>query len=110
MSLEFLMCMTVIKTFAMISFVPPHANHILLFLFMNKPYEGIRHSVGEDVTELSQLCTLIPCSLNVWRHRRQASGVITHWIPQPYTEYFHTQRGARAELIYAHTCVRVPFE
>ena len=52
------MCITVTKTFAMISFVPPHVNRILFFLFTNKLYEGIRHSLGEDVMELSHPCTL----------------------------------------------------
>ena len=53
-----LMCITVIKIFVMISFIPLHVNCILLFLFTNKLYEGIQHSLGEDVTVLSRLCIL----------------------------------------------------
>ena len=50
------MCITVIKIFAMISFILLHVNRILLFLFTNKPYEGVWDSLGEDVMVLSHLC------------------------------------------------------
>ena len=53
---------------------------------------------------------VVPCPLNVWCRWCQASGVITHRIPRPCTEYFRTQCGAHAKLIYAHTCAQVPFE
>ena len=60
-----LMCITVIKIFVMISFIPPPVNPILLFLFTNKPYEGVRCSLGEDVTVLSRLCFL-RCQPSAW--------------------------------------------
>ena len=116
------MCITVIKIFVMISFIPPHVNCILLFLFTNKPYEGVRHSLGEDVMVLSRLCHL----------RRQPDAWVPGWrgpmflerlapsapgVGSDYSldsrhsaEYFCTQRGARAELIYARACARGLFE
>ena len=112
------MCITVIKIFVMISFIPLHVNHILLFLFTNKPYEGVWHSLEEDVTVLSHLC--------ISRHQpgTWAPGwhgpMFLEWlaplapgIGSDYSldsrhpaEYFRTQRGARAELIYARACAR----
>ena len=96
------MCITVIKILAMISFVPSHVNRILLFLFTNKPYKGIRCSLGEDVMELSHLCTL-QCQSDAWMPGwrgplflewlvpsvvARRSGVITHWIPDPVLSIF----------------------
>ena len=117
-----LMCITVIKIFAMISFIPPHVNRILLFLFTNKLYEGVWHSLGEDVMVLSHLCIL--------RHQPDAwtpgwcGPLFLEWLAPSVpgvgsdysldsrhrAEYFRTQRGARAELIYARACARGLFE
>ena len=117
-----LMCITVIKIFVMISFIPPHVIRILLFLFTNKPYEGVRCSLGEDFTVLSCLCLL----------RHQPDALVPGWhgpmflerlapsapgVGSDYSldsrhcaEYFRTQWGARAELNYACACAQGLFE
>ena len=116
------MCITVIKIFAMISFVPPHVNRILLFLFTNKPYESVWHSLGEDVMELSRLCILW-CQSDAWTPG-WCGPLFLEWLAplvpgvrSDYSsdsrhriEYFHTQRGARAELIYTRACAWAPLE
>ena len=112
-----LMCITVIKVFVMISFIPPHVIRILLFLFMNKPYEGIRRSLGEDVTVLSCLC-LLRCQPNAWvpgwfgpmfleRLVLLAPGIGSDYSldSRHRTEYFHTQWGCTCQVkLCLHMC------